>query len=148
LTSRGGVIPLSLTFDTTGALTRTVKDLAIVLDAIAGPDAQDAATRQQPKTRGSYVQALAAQSLREARLGVITNFRGANAEVDARGANRAERTCGSRRRADSCEPAQGIRDPVEIGLGSGGEAEFKPQFERYLHTLAAAQPKTLAQLIR
>src|SRR3984957_4757822 len=55
LTSRGGVIPASLTFDTTGVLARTVKDLAIVLDAIAGADAEDAATLQQPQARGSYV---------------------------------------------------------------------------------------------
>jgi amidase len=148
LTSRGGVIPLSLTFDTTGALTRTVKDLAIVLDAIAGPDAQDAATRPQPKTRGSYVEALAAESLRGARLGVITNFRGANAEVDA-----VEQT------ALKALAAQGaMLIPVSLPkefeslwklvLGPVGEAEFKPQFERYLHTLAAAQPKTLAQLIK
>jgi amidase len=33
-------------------------------------------------------------------------------------------------------------------LGPVGEAEFKPQFERYLQTLPAAQPKTLAQLIK
>jgi amidase len=32
-------------------------------------------------------------------------------------------------------------------LSPVGEAEFKPQFERYLQTLAPTQPKTLAQLI-
>jgi amidase len=32
-------------------------------------------------------------------------------------------------------------------LAPVGEAEFKPQFERYLQTLAPGQPKTLAQLI-
>src|SRR5258708_4529320 len=148
LTSRGGVIPLSLTFDTTVALTRTVKDLAIVLDAIAGPDAQDAATRQQPKTRGSYVQALAAQSLREARLGVITNFRGANAEVDA-----VEQTALNELAAQGAVLLP-VNLPKEfehlwtLVLGPVGEAEFKPQFERYLQTLPAAQPKTLAQLIK
>jgi len=36
----------------------------------------------------------------------------------------------------------------KLVLGPVGEAEFKPQFERYLQTLAAAQPKTLAQLIK
>src|SRR6266851_4469840 len=70
LASRSGVIPLSLTFDTTGVLTRSVRDLAIILDAIAGPDSQDAATLQQPKTRSSFIGALAAQSLSGTRLGV------------------------------------------------------------------------------
>jgi amidase len=36
----------------------------------------------------------------------------------------------------------------KLVLGPVGEAEFKPQFERYLQTLAATQPKTLAQLIK
>ena len=36
----------------------------------------------------------------------------------------------------------------KLVLGPVGEAEFKPQFEGYLQTLAAAQPKTLAQLIK
>jgi amidase len=58
LTSRGGVIPLSLTFDTTGVLARSVNDAAIVLDAIAGEDPRDAATLHQPKGRGSYADAL------------------------------------------------------------------------------------------
>jgi amidase len=147
LTSRGGVIPLSLTFDTTGVLTRTVKDLAGVLDAIAGPDPRDASTLHQPKTRSGYGHALGTQPLRGARLGVITNFRGANAEVDA-----VEQT------ALEALVAQGsvlvpVRLPKEFEnlwtavMGPVGEAEFKPQFERYLQTLAAAPPKTLAQLI-
>jgi amidase len=148
LTSRSGVIPLSLTFDTTGVLTRSVRDLAIILDAIAGPDSQDAATLQQPKTRGSYVASLDAQSLRAARLGVITNLRGANAEVD-----------GVEQAALKELEAQGaVLVPVSLPkefenlwksvLGPVGEAEFKPQFERYLQTLPATQPKTLAELIK
>jgi amidase len=148
LTSRSGVIPLSLTFDTTGVLTRTVRDLAIVLDAIAGPDPQDASTLQRPKARNGYVQALGAQPLKGARLGVITNFRGANAEVDA-----------VEQAALNELVAQGaVLVPVSLPdefenlwnlvLGPVGEAEFKPQFERYLQTLPATQPKTLAQVIQ
>jgi amidase len=148
LTSRGGVIPLSLTFDTTGVLTRTVRDLAIVLDAIAGSDAQDASTLEQPKTRSSYVRVLDTLSLQGARLGVITNFRGANAEVDA-----VEQTA-LKELADLGAVLIPVNLPKEFEnlwksvLGPVGEAEFKPQFERYLQTLPAAQPKTLAQLIK
>lgn len=148
LTSRSGVIPLSLTFDTTGVLTRSVKDLAIVLDAIVGADAQDAATQQQPKAHGSYGNALGTQLLKGARLGVITNFRGANAEVDS-----AEQTALTELKAQGA-----VLVPVtlpkefenlwDLVLGPVGEAEFKPQFERYLHTLPATQPRTLARLIQ
>jgi amidase len=148
LTSRSGVIPLSLTFDTTGALTRTVRDQAIVLDAIAGADNQDAATLQQPKHHGSYIDALDGSSLKGARLGVITNFRGANAEVDA-----------VEQRALKELESQGavlvrLSLPKEmenlwpLALGPVGEAEFKPQFERYLQALPKGQPKTLSELIQ
>jgi amidase len=148
LTSRSGVIPLSLTFDTTGVLTRGLKDLAIVLDAIAGVDAEDAATLQQPNSRGSYVDALDSRPLKGVRLGVIGNFRGANPEVDD-----VEQAA-----LRELEARGAVLVPVSLPgefenlwnlvLGPVAEAEFKPQFERYLQTLPAAQPKTLADLIR
>jgi amidase len=147
LTSRGGVIPVSLTFDTTGVLARSVKDLAIVLDAIAGADAGDAATLQQPNARGSYAGALDAQPLKGARLGVITNFRGANAEVDG-----VEQTA-----LKELEAQGAVLVPVTLPkefenlwktvLRPVREGEFKPQFERYLQTLPATQPHTLAEVI-
>ena len=43
--SRAGVIPLSWTLDSIGPLTRTVKDAALVFDAISGPDPEDPITR-------------------------------------------------------------------------------------------------------
>ena len=39
--SRAGVMPLSFSLDTVGALTRTVEDCALILSAIAGPDERD-----------------------------------------------------------------------------------------------------------
>jgi amidase len=148
LTSRSHVIPLSLTFDTTGALTRTVRDLAIVLDAIAGQDPQDAATMPQPKIHPHYLEALAAvRPLDGVRLGVIGNFRGANSEVDG-----IEAATLKELESQGAELIP-VMLPKEFEALSGsildpvGEAEFKPQFERYLQTLAPGQPKTLAQLI-
>ena len=146
LTSRSHVIPLSLTVDTTGALTRTVRDLAIVLDTMAAADSADAATEFQPN-HGSYLKALGTRALQGARLGVITNFRGANAEVD-----------GVEEAVLRTLKAQGARLlPVTLPrefeqlwhsvLGPVGEAEFRPQFERYLRSLPEGQPRTLAQLI-
>lgn len=48
LISRDGLMPLSGTLDTVGPMTRTVTDAALVLDAIAGPDPLDAASRHAP----------------------------------------------------------------------------------------------------
>jgi amidase len=148
LTSRGGVMPVSLTFDTTGVLARSARDLAIVFDAIAGPDPEDAATLQQPQARSSYVGALGLQSLKGVRLGVITNFRGANAEVD-----------GVEQNALKLLEARGaVLVPVVLAkefenlwntvLRPVRQGEFKPQFERYLQTLPATQPHTLAEVIK
>ena len=147
LTSRGGVIPLSLTFDTTGVLARTVKDVAIVLDTIAGADSRDAATLQQPKAHGGYVAALRQPSLEHARLGVITNFRGGNSEVDV------IEQIALKELKDHGAVLVPVILPKEFEnlwhsvLGPVGEAEFKVQFERYLRTLPETQPKTLGQLI-
>jgi len=148
LTSRSHVNPLSLTFDTTGALTRTVRDLAIVLDAIAGDDPQDAATLPQPRIRPGYLDALAAvHPFHGVRLGVIGNFRGANPEVDG-----VEAAALKELESQGAELVP-VTLPKEFEtlwgsiLGPVGEAEFKPQFERYLQALSPGQPKTLAQLI-
>ncbi len=146
LTSRSGVIPLSLTFDTTGILARSTEDLAVVLDAIAAPDAEDAATRAQP-AHGSYRAAIAAKSLRGARLGVIGNFRGANAEVDAAEKNALSRLEGQGAVLVPVTLPAEFETLWESVLGPVGAAEFKPQFERYLRTLPPGQPRTLAELI-
>ncbi|HEV7612376.1 MAG TPA: amidase family protein [Steroidobacteraceae bacterium] len=147
LTSRSGVIPLSLTFDTTGVLTRTVEDLAIVLDAIAGADPQDAATLQQPNILNNYLDALGGQPLKGAHLGVITNFRGGNAEVDGVEQNALKELAAQGAVLVPVTLPKEFENLWKLVLGPVGEAEFKPQFERYLQTLTAAQPRTLAQLI-
>ena len=46
--SRAGVVPLGLSFDTLGPLTRTVEDAAIFLQAMAGPDPLDPTTGKEP----------------------------------------------------------------------------------------------------
>jgi len=46
--SRRGVVPLSWSLDTVGPMARTVEDVALLLDAIAGPDAEDEACSRRP----------------------------------------------------------------------------------------------------
>jgi amidase len=48
LVSRSGIIPIAATFDTAGPMTRTVRDAALVLAALAGADERDAATKPIP----------------------------------------------------------------------------------------------------
>jgi len=71
LTSRAGVIPISVTQDTIGPFGRTVADAAAVLGALAGVDARDPATQASAgKWQGDYVKYLDVNGLRAARIGV------------------------------------------------------------------------------
>ena len=55
LLSRSGIIPISHTQDTAGPLGRTVKDAAILLEAMVGFDATDAVTKESiGKSTGNY----------------------------------------------------------------------------------------------
>ena len=73
LVSRTGIVPISSTLDTSGPMTKSIVDNAILLDAIAAPDAQDAITKRVPRIMSltdSYVE----PSLSGVRLGAMTNI--------------------------------------------------------------------------
>lgn len=148
LISRTGVIPLSLSADTAGAITRTVEDMALVLDAIAGPDPADAATLMRPPTPAPVRSRLDGFGLRGARLGALTNFHGADPEVD--GVAAGVRDWLARQGAllvPVTLPAR-FEDLWSSVLRPLGEAEFKPQFERYLEGVEGAGVRSLDDLIR
>jgi aspartyl-tRNA(Asn)/glutamyl-tRNA(Gln) amidotransferase subunit A len=81
LVSRRGVIALAPTLDTIGPMAWTAEDCAILLDAIAGPDAADPASRAGPKL--SYARAIAVP-VKGLRVGLVRRFyeRDAPAERD------------------------------------------------------------------
>lgn len=72
LSSRDGIIPLALTQDIGGPLTRSVTDLALVLDATVGPDPADTVTElgvgHIPTT---YMDFLETGALEGARIGTL-----------------------------------------------------------------------------
>jgi amidase len=83
LVSRTGIIPISHTQDTAGPMTRTVRDAAILLSAMAGADADDPATAEAPKTIVSdYAKDLSPGGLKGAKIGVPRNFLGFHDGVD------------------------------------------------------------------
>ncbi|KAL5376462.1 hypothetical protein DPSP01_010471 [Paraphaeosphaeria sporulosa] len=78
LTSRALVIPISEHQDTVGPMARTVKDAAILLQAIAGPDAADNYTSAIPH-KGKlpdYLAACTIGALKGKRIGVPRNYIG------------------------------------------------------------------------
>ncbi len=71
LWSRSGIIPISKTQDTAGPMTRTVKDAAILLGALAGEDAQDTYTlSSKGKIQADYTKFLDADGLKGKRIGI------------------------------------------------------------------------------
>jgi Asp-tRNA(Asn)/Glu-tRNA(Gln) amidotransferase A subunit family amidase len=78
LISRAGLIPCGLTQDTIGPITRTVADAAIMLGVMAGFDPADPVTEQgAAHIPPCYADALDANGLKGARIGVLRAFFGA-----------------------------------------------------------------------
>jgi len=71
LVSRCYVVPISHSQDTAGPITRSVRDAAIMLTAMAGSDPQDAATADADRWRGDYSQQLSADTLKGMHIGVL-----------------------------------------------------------------------------
>ena len=85
LTSRAGVMPLNTFNDAVGPMTKSVRELALVLDQVAGADPEDEATRDAAShISGSFVTGLDVASLRGKRVGVVRQlFIGITGEREA-----------------------------------------------------------------
>jgi len=72
LTSRAGVMPLNPYNDAVGPLAKSVREVALVLDRVAGPDPEDAATKDAAsRAGGAFTAALDRASLKGARIGLL-----------------------------------------------------------------------------
>ncbi|MGB8338140.1 MAG: amidase [Burkholderiales bacterium] len=82
LISRDGIIPIAHSQDTAGPMARSVADAALLLTAMAGADARDAATAATAGKRVDYTKFLDADGLNGARIGVARNaLAGTNTRV-------------------------------------------------------------------
>ncbi|MFA9274216.1 MAG: amidase [Candidatus Aquirickettsiella gammari] len=82
LVSRTGVVPLSHSQDTAGPMTLTVRDAALLMNVIAGSDANDAATQAADQHKVDYTQGLDAQALKGKRIGIVSKLlKGYNKET-------------------------------------------------------------------
>jgi amidase len=147
LVSRSGIVPLSLTFDTGGVITRNVTDQAIVLDVIKGTDSADAATSNIASDSIHFQKSLSRSSLQGKTIGVVSNFKGGNPQVDEVFLNAQETLRKRGAHVVAIDLPKGFENLWSDVLGPVGDSEFKPQFERYLSTLDSNQPHTLERFV-
>ena len=71
LVSRTHIVPISHSQDTAGPMTASVREAALLLSAIAGSDAADAATADADRHKQNYAATLDSNSLKGRRIGVM-----------------------------------------------------------------------------
>ena len=145
LVSRQGILPISHSQDTAGPIARSVSDAALLLAALAGRDAADAATTQAVwNTTLDYSARLKPGALKGARIGVLRSKAAIHPDAAAalEGAIQVMREAGATV-VDAEIPTDGQWDADELALML---YEFKHGVERYLAERKAPLT-TLTQLI-
>ncbi len=148
LISRGGIIPLALTFDTAGPFARSVHDVAVALGVMAAIDPADSATKKsEGHAETDYTQYLNKDGLRGARIGIARDFTGQDPDVDWV----VEASIAAMKGAGAT--VVDVRFPKWL-LDAKGDfydtiryPEFTAQIAEYLKTLAPKYPKNIDQLI-
>lgn len=145
LVSQDGLVPLSHTMDVGGPIARTVRDAALMLDAMAGVDPADsrthAADRWQPS---SYVDYLDANALRGKRIGVLRSYGG----TDAFGNNSDVNAAMEQALLDLAAAGAEIVDSVTLPDFSDVSKtlivqEFADHMDEYLASFAAPRTDTV-----
>jgi len=138
LVSRSGIIPIAHSQDTAGPMARTVKDAAILLQAMVGADPADPLADIFPKSVPDFAGSLSKDALSGKRIGVYRGHSGAgkDARVEAIVANTM---------ATLKSLGAEIVDPVEIDTEGMSRAsrevlyyEFKADLNKYLEDSGAA----------
>lgn len=147
LIGRGGVVPLAPTHDTVGPMTRSVRDAALLLAAMSGPDARDDATIGAP-----LVDPLAGieDGVRSLRFAVLPDADLAVVEAPVR--SLYESTLTSYRRLGAEVAEMRLPQPVSDYLGPAGDimsveayAHLGRYVERYPHRV---DPVIAARIMR
>jgi amidase len=149
LVSRTGIVPISHSQDTAGPLARCVRDAAVLLAVMAGPDAADSASAAVGERFVSdYTRFLDTDGLRGARLGIARRFFAESAPLNAY----LDECIATLKRAGAI-----VTDPADLPMHGAAAAaeqevmlyEFKADLNAYLARLPARfAVRSLADLIR
>ncbi len=149
LVSRGGVIPISHSQDSTGPMARSVTDAAIILGTLTGIDPRDPLTAPSSgNALTDYTQALDPDGLNGARIGVARAYAGFDDRVDRLLEEALDVM--KRQGATIVDP---IELPAELRFGNEFEMEvlyyeFKADLNAYLDSLGPDAPvKSLKEVI-
>jgi Asp-tRNA(Asn)/Glu-tRNA(Gln) amidotransferase A subunit family amidase len=149
LVSRAGMVGLYDARDTAGPMTRSVADLAALLDVIAGVDAEDPATADAAgHIPVSYQPFLKADGARGKRLGVLRQAfppAGSDPEVVAL----LDRAVADLRRlgAEIVDPFS-VPQFAEFPARPHPHSEVRAALERYLARTGPQFPKTVAEVVK
>jgi amidase len=155
LISRDGIAPKNLTFDTAGPMARTVTDMALLLNVVAGVDPADPLTlNSEGKIPADYTDFLVQGSLQGARLGVVRDFFGGNPEIDALAEAAIKKL--EELGAVIIDPVNFPAEYINFYARNGGtnirriaDYRFKEDFETYLATFTDPSiPKTVEEFIK
>ena len=149
LISRTGIIPVSRTQDTAGPMARTVRDVAILLNALVGADPVDPADAATASSRGKppgdYTKFLMTDGLEGAVIGLMRpTFFGYSAEDDATRAIETLQSAGATVEVVEVPHVEEYADSEKTVL----LYEFKDGINRYLASLGPEVPyRTLSDII-
>ncbi len=149
LISRDGIMPFSATQDEIGPITRTVEDAARMLEVMAGYDAADPITAfSAGHIPGSYTAALNRDALKAARIGLLTDFMGADA-IHAAVNHVVEEATAKMTAMGATVVRVSIPDLASLtGNLTLMALEFQPTFNRYLASLGENAPvKSFAEFM-
>jgi len=139
LVSRDGIIPIAHSQDTAGPMARTVRDAALLLNAMAAADPIDPASASRPEKLPDYAADLRSDALIGKRIGILRTYFGAGS--DAR-VEKILKESADLLQANGAE----IVDPVEIDINGLGDAryqvllyEFKTDLNAYLESSNASR---------
>lgn len=149
LTSRSGIIPRVLTFDTGGPMARTVYDVALSLGFMTGVDPKDPLTAKSVGlSYNDYTPFLKKDALKGARIGVIRDMSGLDSEVDrVFNAALAEMKSAGAVIIDNLHYPQTVLDSRGPIMDVVRGADIREEYDKYLATLKPGYPKSLSEMI-